>query len=61
MYRDFEEGKTYIFTKKKFIKQMGRKKYAYSRSWVNKCNGQVVKDGVIGVFGIQESWCIIKK
>ena len=57
----FEEGKTYIFTKKKYIEQMGRKRYRDSRNWVNKCNGRVVENGFIGGFDIAKSWCIIKK
>ncbi|WP_368263346.1 DNA-directed RNA polymerase subunit alpha C-terminal domain-containing protein [Clostridium disporicum] len=58
----FALDKTYIFTKKKYIKAEGREKYRLNKEWVDSINGQIVdvatqtiKDKVI-----LKQWCICK-
>lgn len=48
MSKCFREGFKYVFTKKKFLKDAGHRRYmgTYTKPWVDVCNGQVVK--VIG-------------
>lgn len=60
--REFRPGLIYVFTKKKFIKDMGKSKYKTNKCWVDKCNGQIVE--VVNVkFGtaigtdVHIDWC----
>jgi hypothetical protein len=57
-----------IFTKKKFIKDMGKESYKKNKSWVNKCNGGIVKfnserqEYITGKidYMVLKQWCITK-
>lgn len=57
----FKENKTYIFTKKAYIKALGRKAYSDNKEFVNSLNGRIVdKNGYIEDCKIQSEWCICK-
>ena len=60
--QDFLEDKTYIFTKKKYIKAEGRKNYQLNKDWVDSINGQMVdmKTKTIKDKTIEKKWCISK-
>lgn len=60
--QDFLEDKTYIFTKKKYIKSEGRNAYRLNKAWVNAINGQMVDmtTKTIKDKSIQKNWCICK-
>ena len=51
---------TYIFTKKAYIKEEGRKAYVQNRAFVNKMNGRKVECGCIDGVVIKKHWCIRK-
>jgi uncharacterized membrane protein len=58
MAKAFKEGKRYVFTTKKFCKDMKEK----PNDWVKECNGREVKivnsdSGVIGHYDINPHWC----
>jgi hypothetical protein len=41
--REFRPGLIYVFTKKKFLQDMGQGRYKGNKCWVDKCNGQIVE------------------
>lgn len=62
MAKEFKKDKNYVFTKKLFVKNMGRKSYKDAKEWVNRCNGRIVVienslTSNVGVFGISPEWC----
>lgn len=62
MSKRFEVGKKYVFTKKKYIRDMGKKTYKIYKSWVDKCNGRIViinspSVGDICGYSINSKWC----
>lgn len=56
----FSADSIYIFTKKKYIKAEGRKKYLINRDLINKLNGKLVINGIINEVEIDRKWCISK-
>lgn len=56
----FSSNNTYIFTKKKYIKSEGRKKYLTNKDLINKLNGRLVINGIINETTIDRKWCISK-
>jgi hypothetical protein len=55
-------GLKYVFTKKKFIKGLGKKEYRDSKHWVDSINGNEVEamgsdDGKIAEYFISSNWC----
>jgi len=62
---EFIKGNIYVFTKKAFVKNMGKAEYRKAKAWVDECNGQKVKfgfeeDSYLGDckgFGISPEWC----
>ena len=64
MLSKFIKGNVYVFTKKKFIKDMGKKKYQKKKglNWVDKINGGIVKIngsnvGNIHGYSVDPDWC----
>lgn len=62
MPKQFNKDKKYVFTKKKFIKDQGRKAYRDFKEWVDRCNGRNVTienrfSGIVDGFSISSAWC----
>ena len=58
--KTFNNNNVYIFTKKKYIKSEGRKKYLTNKDLINKLNGRLVINGIINDIEIDRQWCISK-
>lgn len=66
MSKCFREEFKYVFTKKKFLKDMGHREYAqtFTKHWVDECNGQIVEivnslEGEVGEveYIVIPKWC----
>lgn len=58
--KSFNSNNIYIFTKKKYIKSEGKKKYIANKDLINKLNGRLVINGIINGTEINRKWCISK-
>lgn len=43
MSKQFVKGNIYVFSKKAFLKEEGRKDWKQNKKWVNIANGRIVK------------------
>lgn len=67
MSKCFREGFKYVFTKKKFIKDAGHRRYMEtSKPWADECDGRAVevldcKNGLIKTgeepYRVNSEWC----
>lgn len=62
MAKHFIKGNKYVFSAKKFKKDMGKKTYKRSKWWVNENNGREVTiessiTGECGYYLIIPEWC----
>lgn len=66
MNKCFKKGFIYVFSKEKFLKSMGHRRYVqtYTKPWVDECDGKTVevvsnREGEVGEaeYGVIPEWC----